>query len=312
MKKDFLYVILVIAGLLFGCSKEYEITEPSLQVTIDKQTYKVGDTVRFHFDGNADFISFYSGEKKADYAFHNKERIYEANNILSFKSAKYSGINTECCQLKYSIDFNGQYDRESIRNATWINITDYFFIPPITGTSAVFSDSGELDIADLFPGDDTPIYFGWFFTTQASTLRTQFQVTEFKIVGEVLEDPSLSGVIYGYSDFNFKLILGEGFDLGNETPVPSINGTRIHWTGLNQNTTFKEGWAVSGPIYQTENVNLGLDKPEPIKIVSDPESASYQHIYNEAGEYTATFVIANSSVYGRKEVVKQIKVIVEP
>lgn len=301
-----------LAFLSLGCAKEYHVEEPTLQITVAKSTVKVGDVVVFNFDGNADFISFYSGEKGMDYAFHNKERIYQSNNVLSFRSAKYAGNNTDCARLKYSTDFNGVYDRAAIRAATWIDITDQFTIPPIVGTSATFSNSGDVEISNLFPADGKPVYFGWFFTTQANSQRTQFQVAEFKIQGVVTQDPSLSGVVYDFVDCAFKLVLGEGFDGVTVSPVPNVNSTRILWSGTFANDTFKEGWAISAPLHKSEQVNLGLDKPNPIKIVSDPESASYQYVYKTAGKYIATFVVANSSVYGRKEVVKQIEINVEP
>jgi len=311
MKKTLNIIQLCLVLLCFGCEKEYAVKEPDLEITVDQTTYKVGDTIRFNFDGEADFISFYSGNVGADYNFHNKERVYEANTVLGFRSAKYAGTNTDCCVLKYSTDFNGTYDRASIRNATWTDITSRFFIPGIIGTSATFSDSGVKDIADLFPTDGKPIYFGWFFKTAANSSRTQFQVAEFKIQGIVLQDPSLSGVKYDFVDFNFKMVLGEGFD-GVTASLPNINATRILWTGVFANDTFKEGWAISAAINKSSEVNLGLDKPIVVKVLADPESAAYQFVYTTPGEYTATFVVANSSVYGRKEVVKHIKLKIEP
>lgn len=310
MKKRYLILNICVVSLFFCCAKEYEIKEPTLKITVDKNNFKVGDTVRFNFDGEADFISFYSGETSSDYKFHDQERVYKSNTVLTFRSAKYAGNNADCCALKYSTDFNGTYDRASIRAATWTDITSRFFIPGIVGTSATFSNSGESEISDLFPADGKPVYFGWFFKTNANSSRTQFQVAEFKIQGVVTEDPSLSGTKYDFVDFNYKMVLGEGFD-GLTASLPNINATRILWTGVFTNDTFKEGWAVSAAINNAGEVNLGLDKPLPIKIVSDPESSSYQYIYKAPGEYMATFVVANSSVYGRKETVKQIKITVE-
>lgn len=311
MKKIHIIFQLCLVLLCFSCKKEYAVKEPNLAITVEKNTFKVGDTIRFNFDGEADFISFYSGKIGSDYDFHAKDRVYEANTVLSFRSAKYAGANPDCCTLKYSTDFNGTYDRASIRSATWTDISDRFFIPGIVGTAATFSDSGVKDIADLFPATNKPIYFGWFFKTAANSQRTQFQVAEFKIQGIVLQNPALSGVKYDFVDFNFKMVLGEGFD-GVTASLPNVNATRMLWTGVFNNDTFKEGWAVSGPINKSSQVNLGLDKPVVIKIVSDPESASYRYVYDEPGEYTATFVVANSSVYGRKEVVKQLKFTITP
>jgi hypothetical protein len=309
MKRRYLILNICLLSLCFACAKEYEIKEPTLKITLEKSNYKVGDTVIFNFEGESDFISFYSGETGSQYKFHNQERIYKSNSVLTFKSAKYSGTNSDCCALKYSTDFNGTYDRASVRNATWKDISSRFFIPDI-GTGATFFESGESDISELFPLDNKPIYFAWFYKTAANSSRTLFQVTDFKLQNVVAENPVLSSVKYSFVDFKYKVVLGEGFD--GATTVPNVNANRIYLTGILLNDTFKEAWAISAPIYNSKEVNLGLDKSLPIKIVSDAVSSSYRYIYTARGEYTVTFVAANSSVYGRKEVIKELNITIEP
>jgi hypothetical protein len=298
MKRRYLILNICLLSLCFACAKEYEIKEPTLKITLEKSNYK-----------ESDFISFYSGETGSQYKFHNQERIYKSNSVLTFKSAKYSGTNSDCCALKYSTDFNGTYDRASVRNATWKDISSRFFIPDI-GTGATFFESGESDISELFPLDNKPIYFAWFYKTAANSSRTLFQVTDFKLQNVVAENPVLSSVKYSFVDFKYKVVLGEGFD--GATTVPNVNANRIYLTGILLNDTFKEAWAISAPIYNSKEVNLGLDKSLPIKIVSDAVSSSYRYIYTARGEYTVTFVAANSSVYGRKEVIKELNITIEP
>ncbi|MEQ7799346.1 DUF5017 domain-containing protein [Pedobacter sp. ASV1-7] len=308
MKRRYLILNICALSLCFSCAKDYDINEPTLKVTVEKNNYKVGDTVVFNFEGESDFISFYSGEIGSQYKFHDQERIYKSNSVLTFKSAKYSGTNSDCCALKYSTDFNGKYDRESVRNANWNDISTRFFIPDI-GTGATFFDSGESDISELFPLDNKPVYFAWFYKTAANSSRTLFQVIDFKLQNVIAEYPALSSVKYNFVDFKYKVVLGEGFD--GATTVPNVNATRIYLTGILLNDTFKEAWAISAPIYKSEEVNLGLDKSLPIKIVSDAVSPSYQYIYTAPGEYTATFVVANSSVYGRKQMIKELKITID-
>lgn len=305
---------LIIAVFFVSCEKEYEVKNPSLIINLGKQTYKVGDTITFDFDGDADFITFYSGTKLNDYQFAHKERVYDAEMLLSFKFAKYAGANANVAQLKYSTNYDGAGTIEAVQAATW---TDFppgaFNYPTAIGTSSADAvNSGNYNINSLFIDDNTPVSFCWFFNTPAATNRTQAYIEGFKVFGNVTSDPSLSGDIYTFGDMGFKMLYDPNQFSDSGTTLPNVNASRILWTGLYQNTIAKIGYAVTVPILRKNTVNLGIDKPIVVKSVADPESSSYRYVYTEPGTYKATFVIANSSVYGRKETVKQIDITVEP
>ncbi len=304
----------IIATIFMSCKKEYTVKEPLLNINLSKQTYKVGDTITFDFDGDADFITFYSGTKLNDYEFAHKERVYDAEMLLSFKFAKYSGVNANVAELRYSTNYNGAGTIDAVKAATWLPFpVGAFNYPTSIGTSSADAvNSGNYNINSLFIDDNTPVYFCWFFNTPAATQRTQAYVDGFKVFGNVISDPSLSGDIYSFGDMGFKMIYDPTQFSDSGTTLPNVNATRILWTGLFNNTITKEGYAVSAPILRKNTVNLGIDKPIVVKSVADPESASYRYVYTDAGTYKASFVIANSSVYGRKEVVKQIDITVEP
>ena len=59
-------------------------------------------------------------------------------------------------------------------------------------------------------------------------------------------------------------------------------------------------------IYQSEG-----SYSTPIKAVSDVAPKSYFYIYNASGTYTATFMAANSNIYDRKEITRQIEINIE-
>lgn len=313
MKKIKFLLGAIASVALLSCEKEYEVKAPSVVVSVAKQNYKVGDTVNFKFDGDADFITFYSGNKLNDYQFAAKERIYDAEMLLSFRFAKYSGANANVAQLKYSTDYNGAGTLASIESATWTDISSNFVFPTAIGTSTADGvSSGNFNINSLFVNDNTPVTFCWFFNTPAATLRTQAYVEGFKIFGNVVSDQSLSGDIYTFGDMGFKVVYDAAQFTDSGTSLPNVNATRILWTGVFNNIIAKQGYAVSVPVFRKNSVNLGIDKPIVVKSVADPESSSYNYVYTEPGTYKATFVIANSSVYGRKETVKQIDITVEP
>ncbi len=311
--KNFALSITLATTVFVACEKNTRIEEPRFEVSVLSSTVRVGDSAVFYLEGNPDIITFYSGTVGADYAFKSEERVYGATTGLSFQSAKYAGDNDDCAALKYSTDFNGVYEPESIRQATWVDISDRFHIPAINGTSAVMEPSGEKDISDLFPDADTPVYFGWFFTTNENSERTRFQIRDFEVIGVVNEHADLSAAKYDFVSSGFTMVKGEGFQIQDHpTTTPRVTEAAIIWDGVFQTTAFKEGWAISLPIYPAEEINLGRDYGVPIKALIDPPLTSYSVTYEEPGTYIATFVAVNASVYGKKEIIKQVNILVEP
>ncbi|MET0393233.1 MAG: DUF5017 domain-containing protein, partial [Chitinophagaceae bacterium] len=294
--------MLVAISLCIGsCKKEETAAEPDFDVAAGATAIHVGDTVRFSITGNPDIITFYSGLPGSDYDFIDKDRVYPATQSLSFISAKYAGNNADCASLKYSTDFNGVYDLASVRAATWTDISNMVHIPAINGSSAIFENSGEADIAGIFPsGAGKPVYFAWYFTTAANSSRTRFQIQQFQIKGNVPADPSLSGVRYDFGAFNFQMLPGEGFlTQSDPATLPRVTATAIIWDGVYANTSFKEGYAVSKPIYSFTELNLGHDKGTAIKSAYDPALKEYNFRYDKPGNYTVTFAGAN--VYGNNK-----------
>jgi len=52
--------------LLMMISCEDKIAAPEIQITTESNTYQAGKPVKFNIQGNADMISFYSGEPTND------------------------------------------------------------------------------------------------------------------------------------------------------------------------------------------------------------------------------------------------------
>jgi len=127
------------------------------------------------------------------------------------------------------------------------------------------------------------------------------------------EDPELSATKYDLVSSGFTMIKGEGFQIQDHpTTTPRVTESAIIWDGVFTTTSFKEGWAVSLPIYRASKINLGSDHGTPVKALIDPPLALYSSTYETPGIYTATFVAVNASIYGEKEVIKQIHITVEP
>lgn len=317
MKKTVRYSALLPACLLLlaGCRKSFEEVEKvTFDVSIPSQTFKVGEPVRFDFSGNPDFISFYSGERGNDYAYKDKDRIVETEMTFSFTSTTTSGTsgypNPARVPVCYSTDFSGEYTEEAVRAATWIDITDRFDMPTNTGVTDMMS--GDVNISELYPDDQTPLYFSYHYLVEAYDAaaaggkgngRTQWSFKQTKFNGIAGES---STVLYDLQSAGWKIVCAASYE--GATSMPDINSSRILLRSEFQPAIDRECWAVSGPIAKMDYINDGPDKGVGIKAMAEATLHSYQHTYTEPGEYTVVFVAANASVYGRKETVRSVKI----
>ncbi|MDE7305700.1 MAG: DUF5017 domain-containing protein, partial [Alistipes sp.] len=210
----------------------------------------------------------------------------------------------------YSTDFSGEYTEEAVRAATWIDITDLFSMPTDTGVTDLMS--GDVNITAFYPDDETPLYFSYHYLVEAFDAaaaggkgngRTQWNIKQTKFNGIAGES---STVLYDLQGANWKVVLADSYE--GATSLPDINSSRILLRSEFQPTADRECWAVSGPIAKMNYINDGPDKGVGIKAMAEATLRSYEYTYTEPGEYTVTFVAANASVYGRKEVVREVKI----
>ena len=72
----------------------------------------------------------------------------------------------------------------------------------------------------------------------------------------------------------------------------------------------RELWCISSSLKVDKLINVGQDLAVAIKSPSEVALKSYQHIYKKPGTYKVTFQAANSNIYDRKELVKEIEITV--
>lgn len=309
--------LLIPALLLSGCRKSFEtVDEVQFEVSLESDTFKVGEPVLFSFDGNPDFISFYSGERGKDYAFVNKDRIIETEMTFSFSTTTSSGTkghpNPSTVPICYSSDFNGDYTEAGVRSATWTEITDRFSLPTDTGVTDLFS--GDANITELFPDKDTPLWFCLHYTVEAFDAslyggagngRTQWNFKAPKFNGIAGESVS---TIYDINTSNWKIVKASSFEGVPSSSFPDINSSRILLRSDFQPPVIRECWAIAGPIHRMDYINEGPDHGKGIKALAEATLRNYAYTYQTAGEYTITFVAANANVYDRKQTIRQVNI----
>lgn len=73
------------------------------------------------------------------------------------------------------------------------------------------------------------------------------------------------------------------------------------------------GWAISDPfVVEPSWRDFGPDKAVPIKALAEADKIFHQHVFSKPGTYKVTFVAANVNLNNRKEIVRQLEIVVLP
>lgn len=305
----------VLLTSLTACREQFEdVDAVHFEVAAESVVCKVGQPVHFLFEGNPDIITFYSGEVGNDYAFKNEDRIVPTRMSYSFTANRKAGPNPGKLPFSYSLDFSGEYTAEAVQAATWIDISDRFeWIPEDKSNLEVFS--GLADLSDIFPDEQTPVYFNYYYLCKTGQ--------DVDSSDWLVYSPTFYGITET-SEVKLFDITNSGWTTVYNVPTWMNNDgsadPKLNYTGANNGKRLRmicdnrrpdcdrEEWFVSGPIYKMANVNNGPDFGTAIKGVANPVMTSYSYAYNAPGEYTVTFVAANVNVYDRDERVVELKV----
>ena len=288
--KTIKHIILLLAAAIaaVSCDKDEElkVSAPSFRLLPLAERYTAGEPVRFGFEGDADMLMFYSGEK--------------GDLQMSFSSQCRYGNYAKNVYVMASSDFSGQYTEEAILAATWTDITDRFTF----ASNTTMLPSGAHSISDIIV-PDRPLYLAFRYKGEvapgASDLSNWW-----------IQDFSVDFIVSGVSS-NIAAQVETDWNFVNfEANAPAAgwawntDGKRIQFTGQ-KITTPAEGWAIPTPIDVYELKVPGA----PIKAYIDPPIRSYEYTYTEPGTYEIRFEAVNASSLGSAKVVQTATIIVE-
>lgn len=293
--------ILALCFLLGACAKDPIVEEPKLTVALSGDEIAAGTPVTFKISSDASLLTFYSGEVGSDYEFKDGRVVPKGEVSLSFSNSVNFGSQPNQFSVLASSDFNGNFTIENVKAATWTNITDRFTL----ATNATLR-STSADLSDLVV-DGKPLYISFRYITEpqaANGAGRTWTVRNFQ-----LNSNTSIGLVQlsGQADAGFQLV-NEGDIDPNRS---SVTGTAVTLRGNNVNKEIRtETWAISKP-FSAGEANLGPDKGMPVKGYLEPSVTELAYTYAEPGTYKASFVAANSTVYGSKQVIKTIEVVVK-
>jgi hypothetical protein len=291
--------IAVIAGLFFSaCTKEDTVDMPSFNVTTDKTVYQLGDTVRFNFSGDADYLSVYTDEAGSKYEYKDRTRA-DGKVSLSINANLRNSDGTKTLSVLLLTNLNPLRDSASVVTAPWKDISDRFTIPTANTGSGV--PLGTVDITDLVE-PNKPVFFALKFQSLNSVLNVQprWTITAMNLVNELPD--GIRTTVASVNQMGWKAI--------------SVKNPAYNWIttgGLYTNAPARnsgdtENWAVSGPLYPDA---ITRDYPKAIKDIITVMPRTYEYIYKARGTYKIYFVALNSRNGKSSTITKNVEVTIE-
>ncbi|MGV8094167.1 MAG: DUF5017 domain-containing protein [Mangrovibacterium sp.] len=293
-----------------GCSTELDLEVPDLKVTTKKTTYSVGEEVKFYLTGDANFVSFYPGvgfytnalygQTSTTFAYRyiyrdrtsveNGRPVLVFNNKRSNAAAKEGSLKFLC-----SKDYNGGGTIEDVNAATWIDLSDKVTWSQNTNnvTSTIdlseYKQDGMTYFAFKFSGEEVASRYGWDISSL--TLRNYVPLAEGS--GEE------TYTIWANASYApYKQVTQ------NSETAYWTTGTTLTAKTLPANSPAIDAWLITSVKLKDITADIGLKVKSFGEVV--PDFYSYQ--YWVPGEYEATFVSSNSTVYGKEESVQVIEI----
>lgn len=318
---------LAILGAVSSCSKELKIDSPDFSVSVLNKTVKKGDTVNFNLTGNADIITFYSGEFGNDYAYVNRDSIIDIRELnLSFQNQVRGQGGTEpLCQddqfhvlVTNNLDLAGATKEDSvqrIKNAVWKDLTNKFTWSPLNCLSTnPYISSGTANIVDSIVKNKTT-YLAFRYTNRPNNNQTgKSAIWRFQALNLTSVTESGSTSLMTQGNAGWKPVYEGGTAAWGTNPVPfdvSTTSYAVTMRGLRTATETNQMWCLSNSFIITDK-NIGRNPGVGIKSLIDIPLTSYKYIYKKAGTYNVVFIATNANKDGTKENIQRLQIIVEP
>lgn len=320
----------ILYGLMFGAILNFtacdgdkvDNVEFELSIANDVNNIHVGDAVKFMFAGNADYISFYSGDQGNNY--ENKDRTDVELKSLEMSTTikqQYTDLeyrNEEMVFAYISEDFKDDYSITGIKNATWTKISGQEFNQirvPLTSKAPSETVSSKMDLS-AYKNKEFYVAFQYNAPKRKTVpekdgngryvVAPRIDVTPCVLEKET-SDGQLVKMDNTASEWAFNIVYENSAKKGTYL----VNDAGL----LFQPQKGKEHtdddvivWMVSQKISPSA---VEPDRGTPIKTI-EAKLSSYSYVYHTPGTYTATFVATNANMWNSKQVVKTIRFDVKP
>ncbi len=283
--KPYKYLTLISLALFFySCDSEI-VVAPTAKFTPDSLECKVGSEIVFKYEGDCDYVTFWSGEDGMVYANRNRTNITVDSAYLEFKAITVWGDAKQPKPLSVymSDSFQGMYNISGVLNETvkWDTITPSNIPYYASNTNEPYNTlaySGKIDISKYI---SKSCYVAFKYNSDSITTGTARLVR--------IKDMN----VMAYANHNLNKVMdiyNAGFTALNVSGPStwSIATTQLEIRGASQKR--EEDWLIS------KQVTLGrVDSDRGLSVKTLTENMSnFSHIYLKAGTYNTTIEIVNS------------------
>lgn len=328
-KYSFLIGLAFAAGGMLAAACSDSVDSVNFNVHVEGNGV-AGQPVTFVFDGNPDYISFFSGEGGSSYA--NRQRTHvgvESMSISYNMTQRYTtrqDFKEPIIHVMVSEDYDGSLTPESIAAATWTELsaqagtttdTHPFPVPNPDAIEKNPTGYAYAEGIDFSQYKDRPFYFAFRYlapvhptisggsgamATYANHPRVDVDslcLTKVTVEGEsILMDDMLN-------DWGFSTVYVNSTTQYNFT----VESVGLMFQPQNDHRDREvEVWMIS---QQIDATSVEPDRGSPIKGTNTRVS-TYEYTYNEAGTYTATFIATNANMWDSKQTVREVQVTVAP
>ncbi len=290
MKKMKILFLMAIVISIVSCDNAIEVVAPTFDVRTEKLEYRVDDTVHFIFSGDAEYITFYAGDKESEYKHRFRTQIAHAKPILNFTSEGKFGLPERNLTLRIATDFNGTMNTENILKADWEDISDR-----VNFSTGTIVPSGDIDLSDFIGYPRIHLAFKYVGIGNTAQPQKTWFIRDF-VLQTYDEENNTYPIINDLSEGGWLQHSVEG-----DTRVWRITAADLY-LGANANEPSNEDWVITKAI---NLASISPDKGVPIKTLTGTAEPLY-HIYTEPGEYVVTFVAKNQNVYGEQEIIREV------
>ena len=291
-----------MAGImLFLSSCTKDVKTPNIAISIAEQ---IGDSIVFSISGEADNITFYSGENGSNYEKREEFNSQDGTPLFQFVSQTKSGATLpKNLSVLVSTDFNGKYDADNVKAATWTNITDRVTFP----TTNTDVSSGVIDLNDLAIADK-PVYIAYRYLSEEPDTRAQryFSIGLFSLKSQYTDADDFvlaSSVNTGY----FKSVDMAGPDNAWTINTASSTAYRLIHNANAAALAADDDWIISRS-FDVSQRKADVAGSVNVKSIATSSPSTFSWKYPGPGIYTATFISQNARVDQQKESVTQISI----
>lgn len=285
--------------ILISCSKRDVVNSPDdFNVAVDRQTYKVNDTIAFQFSGSPDHIVFWSGTEGNNYDYKNRTVLEGNSLVLNFKSfSQFGQVDQSNIKLLISNNFSGIYDSVNVRSATWTDITNR----ATWSSGADQTPSGDIDLDEFTEGNKIVVIAFRYVTSIIKPFDQQnrwvirsFDLNAINPQGDA--KPLLSMATAGWTRFSFSGI------------ATTWEIFPTHLISVRNTTELDDDWILTKQIQPNA---VSPDRGVAIKNITN-KMPEFKTAYSEPGVYKIVFEATNAGLNESKKVLRELTLTIEP